>query len=144
MFRLSLSASVIALSVAAAQAQQALPTITVGAHRPARPAAHVAAPAKPQQPRASSPVVAAATRPAATPAPVADGPKPPPRSDQITYGYGSLLPSDALYSQRLAGAAPGSVCGIGVMDRRFRAVTNGAAHPFSHAWEKVASRREVG
>jgi outer membrane receptor protein involved in Fe transport len=44
------------------------------------------------------------------------------RSDQITYGYGSLLPSDPLYGQCLAGVAPGSVCGIGVMDRHFKPV----------------------
>lgn len=42
------------------------------------------------------------------------------RSDQITYGYGSLLPTDALYGQCLAGVAPGSVCGVGVMDRHFK------------------------
>ncbi len=44
------------------------------------------------------------------------------RSDQITYGYGSLLPTDPLYGQCLAGVAPGSVCGVGVMDRHFKPV----------------------
>ncbi|WP_424362928.1 TonB-dependent receptor domain-containing protein [Methylocystis parvus] len=77
MSRLSLFASALALSAAtAAHAQQALPTINIGAHRPARPT-HVAAPARPQQPRATSPV-AAVSRPVAAPAPVSDGPKPPP------------------------------------------------------------------
>jgi hypothetical protein len=44
------------------------------------------------------------------------------RSDQITYGYGSLLPSDPLYGQCRAGVAPAAVCGIGVMDRHFKPV----------------------
>ncbi|MBL1257627.1 TonB-dependent receptor domain-containing protein [Methylocystis sp. Sn-Cys] len=44
------------------------------------------------------------------------------RSDQITYGYGSLLPSDPLYGQCRAGVAPGAVCAIGVMDRHFKPV----------------------
>ncbi|MDP3553002.1 TonB-dependent receptor [Methylocystis sp.] len=44
------------------------------------------------------------------------------RSDQITYAYGSLLPSDALYQQCVNGLAPGAVCGVGVMDRHFKPV----------------------
>ncbi len=44
------------------------------------------------------------------------------RSDQITYGYGSLIRTDPLYGACLAGAAPGSVCGVGVMDRHFKPV----------------------
>jgi hypothetical protein len=44
------------------------------------------------------------------------------RSDQITYGYGSLLPTDALYGQCVAGVAPANVCGVGVMDRHFKPV----------------------
>lgn len=42
------------------------------------------------------------------------------RSNQITYGYGSLLPSDPLYAQCLVGVAPAAVCGVGVMDRHFK------------------------
>jgi hypothetical protein len=42
------------------------------------------------------------------------------RSDQITFAYGSLLPSDPLYAQCIAGVAPGQVCGVGVMDRHFK------------------------
>jgi outer membrane receptor protein involved in Fe transport len=41
------------------------------------------------------------------------------RSDQITYGYGSLLRSDALFGQCQAGMAPQAVCAIGVMDKHF-------------------------
>jgi outer membrane receptor protein involved in Fe transport len=44
------------------------------------------------------------------------------RSDQITYGYGSLLPTDALYGLCRTGVAPGNVCGVGVMDRHFHPV----------------------
>jgi outer membrane receptor protein involved in Fe transport len=44
------------------------------------------------------------------------------RSDQITYGYGSLLPTDPLFTLCQAGAAPGNVCAIGVMDRHFHPV----------------------
>ena len=44
------------------------------------------------------------------------------RSDQITYGYGSLLPTDPLYTLCRAGVAPGNVCAIGVMDRHFHPV----------------------
>jgi hypothetical protein len=44
------------------------------------------------------------------------------RSDQITYAYGSLLPSDPLYGQCLAGVAPSQVCAVGVMDRHFKPV----------------------
>ena len=44
------------------------------------------------------------------------------RSDQITYGYGSLLPTDPLYQQCVNGIAPGAVCGTGVMDRHFKPV----------------------
>ena len=42
------------------------------------------------------------------------------RSDQITYGYGSLLKTDALYGLCRAGVAPGNVCAVGVMDRHFK------------------------
>jgi outer membrane receptor protein involved in Fe transport len=44
------------------------------------------------------------------------------RSDQITYAYGSLLPTDALYQQCVGGVAPAAVCGVGVMDRHFKPV----------------------
>lgn len=44
------------------------------------------------------------------------------RSDQITYGYGSLLPTDPLYTLCRNGVAPGNVCSIGVMDRHFHPV----------------------
>ena len=44
------------------------------------------------------------------------------RSDQVTYGYGSLLPTDLLYGQCRAGTAPANVCGVGVMDRHFHPV----------------------
>jgi hypothetical protein len=44
------------------------------------------------------------------------------RSDQITYGYGSLLPTDALYNQCATGIAPAAVCAVGVMDRHFKPV----------------------
>lgn len=44
------------------------------------------------------------------------------RSDQITYGYGSLLPTDPLYTLCRAGVASGNVCAIGVMDRHFHPV----------------------
>lgn len=44
------------------------------------------------------------------------------RSDQITYGYGSLLPTDALYNQCATGIAPATVCAVGVMDRHFKPV----------------------
>ena len=44
------------------------------------------------------------------------------RSDQITYGYGSLLPTDALYQPCVNGLAPAAVCGVGVMDRHFKPV----------------------
>jgi outer membrane receptor protein involved in Fe transport len=40
------------------------------------------------------------------------------KSDQITYAYGSLLKSDALYAQCRSGAPPpAAVCQTGVMDR---------------------------
>nr|WP_255608597.1 TonB-dependent receptor [Methylosinus sp. Sm6] len=42
------------------------------------------------------------------------------RSDMITYGYGSLLPSDKLYGLCQAGAAPSKVCEVGVMGRHFK------------------------
>ncbi|MBM3553709.1 MAG: TonB-dependent receptor [Alphaproteobacteria bacterium] len=42
------------------------------------------------------------------------------RSDQITFAYGSLLPSDPLYAQCVAGVAPAQVCGVGVMDRHLK------------------------
>ncbi len=41
------------------------------------------------------------------------------RSDQITYAYGSLLPTDALFAPCQSGAAPAAVCAIGQMDRHF-------------------------
>jgi len=41
------------------------------------------------------------------------------RSDQITYGYGSLLRTDALYAACRGGTAPAEVCAVGVMDRHF-------------------------
>jgi TonB-dependent Receptor Plug Domain/TonB dependent receptor len=48
------------------------------------------------------------------------------RSDQITYGYGSLLKTDALYAACLPGGAANlnapNVCAIGVMDRHFHPV----------------------
>ncbi len=44
------------------------------------------------------------------------------RSDQITFAYGSLLPSDPLYLQCAAAVAPAQVCGVGVMDRHFKPV----------------------
>jgi outer membrane receptor protein involved in Fe transport len=39
------------------------------------------------------------------------------KSDQITYAYGSLLKSDALFAQCLANIPPAAVCSMGVMDR---------------------------
>jgi hypothetical protein len=39
---------------------------------------------------------------------------------QITYGYVSLLPTDALYGQHAAGVAPTSVRAVGAMDRHFK------------------------
>ena len=39
------------------------------------------------------------------------------RTDQITYAYGSLLKSDALFAQCLANIPPAAVCSTGVMDR---------------------------
>ena len=42
------------------------------------------------------------------------------RSDQITYGYGSLLPTDALYQPCVNGLAPAAVCGVGVSSRSSR------------------------
>ena len=39
------------------------------------------------------------------------------KSDQITYAYGSLLKSDALFGQCLANIPPAAVCSTGVMDR---------------------------
>lgn len=44
------------------------------------------------------------------------------RTDQMTYAYGSLLPTDPLFAQCVSGVAPANVCAIGVMDRHF--------HPF--------------
>jgi hypothetical protein len=41
------------------------------------------------------------------------------RSDQITYAYGSLLPTDPLFAPCQSGAAPAAVCAIGQMDRHF-------------------------
>jgi opacity protein-like surface antigen len=41
------------------------------------------------------------------------------RSEQITYAYGSLLPTDPLYGACFKGVAPGAVCAIGQMDRHF-------------------------
>ena len=39
------------------------------------------------------------------------------KSDQITYAYGSLLKTDALFAQCRAGIPPAAVCANGVMDR---------------------------
>ncbi|WP_458760165.1 TonB-dependent receptor [Afipia sp. TerB] len=39
------------------------------------------------------------------------------QSDQITYAYGSLLQSDALFAQCRANIPPAAVCSTGVMDR---------------------------
>ena len=44
------------------------------------------------------------------------------RSDQMTYGYGSLLPTDPLYGQCVSGVAPANVCAVGVMNRHFHPV----------------------
>jgi outer membrane receptor protein involved in Fe transport len=44
------------------------------------------------------------------------------RSDQITYAYGSLLPTDPLFAACRGGAAPANVCAIGQMDRHFHPV----------------------
>ena len=41
------------------------------------------------------------------------------RSDQITYAYGSLLPTDPLFAACQSAAAPAAVCAIGQMDRHF-------------------------
>jgi opacity protein-like surface antigen len=41
------------------------------------------------------------------------------KSDQISYAYGSLLPSDPLYAACAGGVAPAAVCAIGQMDRHF-------------------------
>ncbi len=42
------------------------------------------------------------------------------KSDQITYAYGSLLPTDPLYAPCQTGVAPAAVCAIGQMDRHFK------------------------
>ncbi len=42
------------------------------------------------------------------------------KSDQITYAYGSLLPTDPLYAPCQTGIAPAAVCAIGQMDRHFK------------------------
>jgi hypothetical protein len=45
------------------------------------------------------------------------------RSDQITYAYGSLLKTDALFTQYNGPTPPlTAVCQIGVMDRIFKPV----------------------
>ena len=44
------------------------------------------------------------------------------RSDQITYAYGSLLPTDPLYAPCQTGTAPAAVCAIGQMDRHFKPI----------------------
>ena len=44
------------------------------------------------------------------------------RSDMITYGYGSLIPTDPLYAQCVNGIAPDAVCGTGVMGRHFKPI----------------------
>jgi outer membrane receptor protein involved in Fe transport len=44
------------------------------------------------------------------------------RSHMITYGYGSLLPTDALFGPCKAGLAPEPVCAVGVMDRHFKPI----------------------
>jgi opacity protein-like surface antigen len=48
------------------------------------------------------------------------------RSDQITYAYGSLLPTDALFAPCQNGIAPAAVCAIGQMDRHFKPIEPGA------------------
>jgi opacity protein-like surface antigen len=47
------------------------------------------------------------------------------RSDQITYAYGSLLPTDPLYAPCVNGTAPAAVCAIGQMDRHFKPIEPG-------------------
>ena len=42
------------------------------------------------------------------------------RSDQITYAYGSLLPTDPLFAPCQNSVAPAAVCAIGQMDRHFK------------------------
>ena len=44
------------------------------------------------------------------------------QSDQITYAYGSLLPTDPLYAPCQNGTAPAAVCAIGMMDRHFKPI----------------------
>ncbi|HXZ17191.1 MAG TPA: TonB-dependent receptor, partial [Roseiarcus sp.] len=43
-------------------------------------------------------------------------------SDQITYAYGSLLPTDPLYAACQAGTPPAAVCAVGQMDRHFKPI----------------------
>ena len=42
------------------------------------------------------------------------------KSDQISYAYGSLLPTDPLFAPCVGGTAPAAVCAIGQMDRHFK------------------------
>jgi outer membrane receptor protein involved in Fe transport len=44
------------------------------------------------------------------------------RSDQVAYGYGSLLKTDPLFAPCQSGVAPAAVCAIGQMDRHFHPV----------------------
>jgi opacity protein-like surface antigen len=47
------------------------------------------------------------------------------QSDQITYAYGSMLPTDPLYAPCSNGTAPAAVCAIGMMDRHFKPIEPG-------------------
>ncbi len=66
------------------------------------------------------------------------------RSDQISYAYGSLLPTDPLFAPcQITGAAPAAVCAIGQMDRHFKPIEPAAIRvtlsgPLSiHAFDPV-------
>ena len=65
------------------------------------------------------------------------------KSDQITYAYGSLLPTDPLFAPCQNGTAPAAVCAIGQMDRHFKPMEPLAARvtlsgPLStHAFDPV-------
>ena len=65
------------------------------------------------------------------------------KSDQISYAYGSLLPTDPLFAPCQNGTAPAAVCAIGQMDRHFKPMEPLAARvtlsgPLStHAFDPV-------
>ncbi|MGP0105472.1 TonB-dependent receptor domain-containing protein, partial [Rhodoblastus sp.] len=65
------------------------------------------------------------------------------KSDQITYAYGSLLPTDPLFAPCQNGTAPAAICAIGQMDRHFKPMEPLAARvtlsgPLStHAFDPV-------